>query len=619
MASLTLGTNIASLQGARRLSENSDALSRTFERLSSGLRINHASDDAAGLAVQSGLNLNRRVYAQGIRNINDGISLINIADSTLSQTSNIVARLSELAEQSANGSLGLKQRESLNNEALALANEYLRVTRSTYFNGLSLFDGTLQGIRIQSGYGTSGSIFSSLGGAIWNGSFAATSNVTGAITGPAVTTTDLNGDGIQDLLNSTSNGMTVRLGNGDGTFAAATSYDMGVTSSTTISVADVNNDGIMDALVGGANAGVGVVGIRFGVGDGTFGQTTNYSTATTNVYSIAVGDINRDGMNDVVVAGAAAASTTVNTFLGTGGGSLFLNATFSGAGLGQSTDVQLADLNRDGYLDVISSGPAGAPTVALNNGNGTFAAALPSVGYGGNAAKLGDLNGDGKLDIVTISGGNVIVGLGNGDGTFGSGTTIAAGASIVSLQLVDFNGDGSLDIVAGSRFGPTVLTGNGNGTFGTAVASNIMSNTLTGFAVADLNNDGVLDILGANQPDGVRTALSNTKDGVGAIFNFSLSTIADARQALSQFAVLTNRISQQRGTIGAFQSRMNVASAVLEESVAQSAAAESRILDADVGEESAELVRRTILQQTSSAILAQANLQPKVVLSLLQG
>ena len=618
MGSLTLGTNIASLQGARRLSENSDALSQTFERLSSGMRINHASDDAAGLSVQSVLNVNRKVYAQGVRNINDGISAINIADSTLSQASNIVARLSELAAQAANGTLGLRQRESLNQEAQALADEYLRVTRSTSFNGLSLFDGTLQGIRIQSGYGTSGSIFSSLGGAIWNGSFATATTANAATSGNDVASSDLNGDGIQDLVSTTATGMLVQLGNGDGSFAAATSYDMGVTTARTIELADINNDGILDALVGGSNAGVGIVGVRYGAGNGTFGGTSTYSTSLTDVYSITTGDLNRDGLTDVVVGGAAAAATKVNAFLGSGGGLLGAYSSYQGAGLAITSDLQLADLNRDGYLDLITAGSGGSPQVSLNNGNGTFAAALPNVGYGGTAARLGDLNGDGKLDIVTISGANVLVGLGNGDGTFGASTSFAAGAGLSGLELADFNGDGSLDIVAGLRFGPGILSGNGNGTFSSVITSTIMSNTMSGYALGDFNNDGVLDFVGANAPDGARVALSNTKDGVAAILKFSLNSIAEAKQALSQFSNLSNRISTQRGIIGAFQSRMNVASAVLGVAAEQSAAAESRIMDADIAEESAQLVRRTILQQAASAILGQANQQPKIALSLLQ-
>lgn len=619
MRSITLGSNIASLQGVRRLSENADALSQTFERLSSGMRINRASDDAAGLAVQSALNVDRRVYSQGVRNINDGLSLLNIADSTLSNASSIVTRLTELAEQAANGTFGLSQRESLNSEAQALASEYLRITRSATFNGISLFDGSLQGLRVQGGYGTDGSIFSRLGGGIWNGTFGSTTSITGAIGGSDIKTSDLNGDGIQDLVNTTGTGISVQLGNGDGSFLAAISYDMGVTSTLDVELSDINGDGRLDAIVGGANGGVGIVGIRFGQGDGTFGAATTLTTSLSAVHSIAVGDLDRDGIADLAVGGAIGTASKVNLFMGTGNGTFSTYKTYSGSGLTATGDVQLVDLNSDGFLDLISTGSgSGAPQVSLNNGNGTFGTPLANVGYGINAARFADINGDGKKDIITVNAGVVIVGFGNGDGTFGAGNSLTAGQSIVTLEIADINGDGIQDIAAGSRFGPSVLLGNGNGTFSGPISTSIMLNTISDFTIADINNDGVLDFLGANTSDGVRLSLSNTKDGIGSILSFSLNSIADARQALSQFSNLSTRLSNQRGTIGAFQSRMNVASAVLSVAAEQSAAAESRILDVDVAQESAELTRRKILQQSSAAILAQANQQPKIALSLLR-
>lgn len=619
MRSLTLGSNIASMQGVRRLSENADALSQTFERLSSGMRINRASDDAAGLAVQSALNVDRRVYSQGVRNINDGLSLLNIADSTLANASNIVTRLSELTEQAANGTFGSSQRESLNDEAQALASEYLRITRSATFNGISIFDGSLQGLRVQSGYGTDGSIFSRLGGAIWDGTYGSATSITGATTGGELDTGDLNGDGFQDLVNLSSTGMSVQLGNGDGSFQSSISYDMGLTSTVAVELADVNGDGILDALVGGANAGVGIMGIRFGAGNGTFGSITTYSTSFTSVNGFAVGDINRDGNADIALAGTTGSASKVNLFRGAGSGTFGTYTTLSGAGLTAANDVQFADLNNDGHLDLISTGQAsGSATVLLNNGDGNFGAALAAVGYGINASRFADLNGDGKLDIVTASGASVFVGYGNGDGTFGAGNSYTGGNSIIGVEVADFNGDGIIDIIAGSRFGPSVLTGIGNGTFNAAITRSITNNTTSDFGIADLNNDGVLDIMAANNSEGVVSAISNTKDGIGSILSFSLNSIADARQALSQFSHLSNRLSNQRGTIGAFQSRMNVASAVLGVAAEQSAAAESRILDVDVAQESAELTRRTIMQQASAAILAQANQQPKIALSLLK-
>ena len=98
-----IGSNIASLNAQGRLNQATDALSSTYERLSSGMRINKASDDPAGLAVSSSLNVDSRVYSQGIRNINDGLSLLNVAEGALFELSSITTRQQELAEQSANG------------------------------------------------------------------------------------------------------------------------------------------------------------------------------------------------------------------------------------------------------------------------------------------------------------------------------------------------------------------------------------------------------------------------------------------------------------------------------------------------------------------------------------
>lgn len=155
---IRIGSNISSLQAQRSLSASTDKLSSAFERLSSGQRINHAGDDAAGLAVSSSLKADTHIYSQGVRNLNDGISALSIADGAVENLSNIVMRLQELAEQAANGALGYKQRKSLDDEAQALAKEYFRISRTSEFNDLKLFDGTVQGLRLQAGYGTDGSI-----------------------------------------------------------------------------------------------------------------------------------------------------------------------------------------------------------------------------------------------------------------------------------------------------------------------------------------------------------------------------------------------------------------------------------------------------------------------------
>jgi flagellin len=138
---ITLGSNITSLQAQRRLSNASAALSKTYEKLSSGQRINRASDDAAGLAIADALKADQRVAGVAIRNANDGISTIAIADSALSDIGNVLSRLAELAEQSANGVFSATQRSALSNEFTALGSEIERIATVTTFNGVALLSG----------------------------------------------------------------------------------------------------------------------------------------------------------------------------------------------------------------------------------------------------------------------------------------------------------------------------------------------------------------------------------------------------------------------------------------------------------------------------------------------
>ena len=138
---ITLGSNIASLKAQRTLGRSTEALGRTFERLSSGQRINRASDDAAGLAIADSLKASQRVATVAIRNANDGISTIAIADSALGEIGNVLSRLAELAEQSANGVFSTTQRSALSNEFVALSSEIERIATTTQFNGVTLLSG----------------------------------------------------------------------------------------------------------------------------------------------------------------------------------------------------------------------------------------------------------------------------------------------------------------------------------------------------------------------------------------------------------------------------------------------------------------------------------------------
>jgi flagellin len=148
---ITVNTNIASLNAQRRLGNSTAQLQKSFERLSSGLRIVRAADDAAGLSIADSLRADQRIASVAIRNANDGISLISIADGALSEMGNVLARMAELAEQSANGIFAPSQRSALQSEFIALGSEIQRIAVTTTFNGLNLLSGGQQ-IDLQIGF-----------------------------------------------------------------------------------------------------------------------------------------------------------------------------------------------------------------------------------------------------------------------------------------------------------------------------------------------------------------------------------------------------------------------------------------------------------------------------------
>src|SRR5690606_22861559 len=139
-------------QGINRgLTETSNRLSQITERLATGLRINSASEDPAGLAVSENLKRDSRTYTQAIRNISDGISALSIADAASAELSGIVTQIAELAAQAANGATTSAQRAALDAEAQLLAEEFQRIVDTTEFAGRKLLDGSVGELVIQAG------------------------------------------------------------------------------------------------------------------------------------------------------------------------------------------------------------------------------------------------------------------------------------------------------------------------------------------------------------------------------------------------------------------------------------------------------------------------------------
>lgn len=330
---------------------------------------------------------------------------------------------------------------------------------------------------------------------------------------------DLNGDGKLDVVatNSENPGLTVWLGNGDGTFQAATTIPLPGFSSLAYSVAvgDLNGDGIPDLALAlsttTGGGGQGAVAILLGNGDGTF-QSPSEMSALGPAFAIRIADFNRDGKPDLVVGEWVGGEV----FFGNGDGTFQSNG-----GLGTfdvaSYSVAVADVNRDGWPDILlSNNSSFGLELVLSNGDGTFAFAT-EVSAGPHELvwwiAAGDVNGDGNPDLITANacvatkcdlGVSVI--LGNGDGTFQPAVEYPAGRADAagSVALADVNGDGHLDILY-TDAGLSVLLGNGDGTFQQAQSYD------SGYygVAADVNGDGRPDVISVAGM-GMEVALNNT-------------------------------------------------------------------------------------------------------------
>lgn len=155
---LRVNTNIASINAQRNTSQVTTRLARNFQRLSTGLRISTAADDAAGLAISERLRSQVRSLGQASRNANDGISLVQVGEGALNEVSNILVRLRELAIQSANGSSSSADKNTIKEEFDSLVNEVNRIAKSTEFNGIKLLDGSSTSVTFQVGINTTANI-----------------------------------------------------------------------------------------------------------------------------------------------------------------------------------------------------------------------------------------------------------------------------------------------------------------------------------------------------------------------------------------------------------------------------------------------------------------------------
>jgi len=370
----------------------------------------------------------------------------------------------------------------------------------------------------------------------------------------AVAVGDFNGDGKLDLAVANSGnpsagddgGISVLLGNGDGTFQAARDVSAGKNPGS-VAADDLNGDGRVDLVITNGDGGVGQVGVLLGNGDGTFQPVVDYAAGNVPI-SIGIGDFNGDLRPDVAVANAA--DGTVSVLSGNGDGSFQNHVDYTTGGGPRS--IVVADLNADGKADLVvacptTRGPALIANVAIlmGNGDGTFQSSVlyDNHGpFGPTDIAVGDFNGDGNPDVIVdvfrptccppVVYHKLNLMLGNGDGTFALVTDVVAGSG--HLSAADFDGDGKLDI---ARNGLVFLPGNGDGTFQTPV--NFPITAAGALSSRDFNGDKAPDLMIVDQTNNLVAVVLN----VGTDFSLSASPANPATIGLGQSATSTVSLS----------------------------------------------------------------------------
>jgi CSLREA domain-containing protein len=333
--------------------------------------------------------------------------------------------------------------------------------------------------------------------------FAAAKNFGTGTQPVSVAIGDFNGDGKQDLAVANSNAgsdgvgqVAILLGDGAGGFGAPALFNVGTTP-LSVAVGDLNGDGNEDLAV--ANANSNNVSVLLGNGGGGFSAATNFAVGLAPI-ALAVGDFDGNGEPDLATANRD--SDNVSVLLGNGAGGFGAATNFTVGSKPQS--IAVGDFNNDGKQDLVAGNSnSSSVSVLVGNGAGAFGAATNfGVGTTPLSVAIGDFTGDGNQDLAAgnYDSNNVSVLVNDGAGGFGTATNFPAGSKPISIAAGDFNGDGRQDLAVADQGANTVsiLAGNGGGAFGAGTNFSV-GNSPRSVAVGDFNGDGRQDLAVANQ------------------------------------------------------------------------------------------------------------------------
>ncbi len=483
-----INTNILSLNAQRNLNSSQSALSTSLQRLSSGMRINSAKDDAAGLAIADRMTSQIRGLNQAVRNANDGISVAQTAEGALQESSNILQRMRELAVQSANATNSATDRKALDAEVQQLKTELNRIANTTSFNGLNLLDGSYQNQSYQVGSESSST------------------------------------NRISVSINDTRN---AAVGN-NGNIASNATASQG-TGSSTAAVADATGNNTIAAQNLTIGSSIGTATIAVSAGDSAYDVATaiNANEGSTGVSATAE--------TTAVLAVAGADTGTAQFTISTDDGSANVSATVAAGDM----TLLAAEVNKaTGTTGVTAQVSADGQTLTLSHGTGR------DIGIQNytNSDTGSDLTvrGGAEATSVTLSG-----------GTAASATadSVVVAGELKFQSPNAFNASSSVSNTAGSVLNVAANTGVVSTlTAVSTVEVDTVDNSLTALDVIDQALQSISDVRGSlgaiqNRLESTISNLNNIVENTSA----SRSRIQDADFASETAQLSRNQILQQAG------------------------------------------------------------------------
>ncbi|MET3130590.1 flagellin [Oxalobacteraceae bacterium GrIS 1.11] len=417
---VTINTNIASLNAQGNLSKSQASLATSLQRLSSGLRINSAKDDAAGMAIAARFTSQINGNTQAARNANDGISLAQTAEGGLSTAGGLLQRVRELAVQSANGSNSNSDRKSIQNEVSALTSELNRVANTTQFNGQNVLDGSLTNTQFQVGananqtisIGVASAKATDLGNNTLEADNTAATDLSQAVLGTAnqaiaQTLTISSGAGI-------STPVIVAAGDSANKVAAsvnALSASSGVTAhASTVATISGIVDGAAQFTLRGANsiandANSQAVTISAKVVNGdlsALAQAVNAQTGTTNVTASITQDATTGKKQLVLNESAGNDINITNVAVATGLDGASIRGADKTAAIGNTPAVAGATVAIAGTAQAVVGGH-----VSFSSDSGFSIASGGDTSITGSATAVGsNLAAVSKIDVSSVAGAN---------------------------------------------------------------------------------------------------------------------------------------------------------------------------------------------------------------------